>query len=88
MEINKHVIRVTKLLVKQALTDEPYKKKFKIGELPTTAATPIIKIPVPKKKLDAIDTPKYLLKITFKNVYKLDHPNDITILERIEINKE
>ena len=61
-------IIVQRLLDKQAKTDEPYKKILSIGEFPTIAATPIIKMPVPKKKDDAIETPKYFLKITFKKV--------------------
>ena len=36
--------------------------------------TPITKIPVPKKKDEAIEMPKYLRNITFKKVYKLAQP--------------
>ena len=60
------------LLARQAFTLEPYRNAFKnqVGrDSPSTiAATPIIRIPVPKKKDYAIDKPKYLLKITFKKV--------------------
>ena len=34
----------------------------------TIAAAPIIRMPVPKKKEEATEIPKYLLKITFKKV--------------------
>ena len=37
-----------------------------MGESPTIAATPIIKIPVPKKNDDAIDIPKYFLNRVLK----------------------
>ena len=46
------------------------------------AAAPIIKIPVPKKKEETIETAKYFLKITFKNTYKLAHPRLIIIFPR------
>ena len=36
--------------------------------LPRMAAAPIIKMPVPKKKEDAMETPKYLLKMMFRKV--------------------
>ena len=46
------------MLTKQAFTEDPYKNTFKIavgmGNFSTMAATPIIKIPVPKKKLEAM----------------------------------
>ena len=70
---------VKKFPDRQAKTDEPYKKTLSIGEEPTIAAAPIIKIPVPKKKQDSIDIPKYLLKITFKKVYRLAQPKLIMI---------
>ena len=82
------VISVKILLVKHAETDAPYKNTLKIGELPTIAPTPIINIPVPKKKDAAIDIPKYLLKITFKNVYRLAQPALIMILPKIAIKSE
>ena len=49
---------------------------------PMIAAAPIIRIPVPKKNDEIIETPKYLLKIMFKNVYKLAHPKLIIILPK------
>ena len=76
------LIIVQRLLDKQANTEDPYKKIFNIGEFPTIAATPIIKIPVPKKKDDAIEMPKYFLKITFKKVYNAAQPKLIIILPR------
>ena len=81
------MIIVQRLLVKQANTDEPYKNTFRIGVLPTIEPTPITKIPVPKKKDDAMDTPKYLRKITLRKVYKLAQPRDIIILPRIAQSK-
>ena len=54
----KHIITDRKLLDKQAKTDEPYKKILSIAEFPSIAAAPIIKIPVPKKKDDAIKKKK------------------------------
>ena len=65
-EHNKHIITDKKLLDKQAKTDEPYKKIFKIAEFPSIAAAPIIKIPVPKKNEEAIEIQKCFLKIMFK----------------------
>ena len=56
------------LLERHANTDEPYKKILRPTLLPIIAAAPIIKMPVPKKKLDAIEIPKYLLKITLRKV--------------------
>ena len=53
---------------RQAYTEEPYRKILRIEELPIIAAAPIIKIPVPKKKLDAMEMPKYLLKIMLRKV--------------------
>ena len=44
--------------------------------------TPITKIPVPKKKDEAIEMPKYLRNITFKKVYKLAQPKLINILPK------
>ena len=73
-------IIVQRLLDKQANTDEPYKKILSIGELPTTAATPIIKIPVPKKNDDTIEIQKYFLNIIFKKTYKLAQPQAIISL--------
>ena len=73
-----------KLLLKQALTDEPYKKMLRIeDDFPKIAPAPIIKMPVPKKKDEAIETPKYFLKITFKKVYKLAQPRLITTFPSI-----
>ena len=51
------------------------------------AATPMIKIPVPKKNEEAIEIPKYLRKITFKNVYRLAQPRLMIILLTIAIIK-
>ena len=85
-ETKTQVRSVPKSLTRQALTDEPYKNKFKkdVGRdiFSTIAAAPIIKIPVPKKKLEAIETPKYFLKITLRKVYKLAQPKLITIFPR------
>ena len=79
----RHIKTVKRLLERHANTDEPYKKIFKTLELPKIAAAPIIKIPVPKKKDDAIDTAKYFLKMIFKKTYKLAQPKLITILPKI-----
>ena len=70
------------VLVKQANTDAPYKNTFKIALLPTIAAAPIIKMPVPKKKHAAMDTPKYFLNMIFKKVYSDDQPKLITIFPK------
>ena len=59
-----------------------------MDELPTTAATPMIMIPVPKKKDDAIEIPKNLRNIMFKNVYRLAHPRLIIIFPTIAQIKE
>ena len=80
-----HTSNVTIVLDKHAYTLAPYKKMFNIELFPKIAAAPIIKIPVPKKKLDAIEIPKYLLNITFKNVYKLAQPKLIIIFDNIHI---
>ena len=60
------------LLTRQALTDDPYRKIFRkdagSDRFSTIAATPMMRIPVPKKKLDAMEIPKYLLKIIFRKV--------------------
>lgn len=53
-------------LDKQAETDEPYKKIFKMAELPKTAPAPMITIPVPKKKDEAIEIQKWRLKIMLR----------------------
>ena len=87
-DTSEQINNVNKLLLKQANTDEPYKKIFKIDEFDVKAPKAIIKIPVPKKNDEAIDTPKNLLKITFKKVYKLAHPKLIIILLIIAIIKE
>jgi len=92
IEIPIHVNKVPMLLVKQAFTLEPYKNIFNndesIAKLSIIEAAPIIKIPVPKKKLEAIEIPKYLLKIIFNNVYKLAHPRLIIIFPNIAIIKD
>ena len=67
-------------LDKQAETDEPYKKIFKMAELLSIAPAPIIKIPVPKKNDDAIEIQKYFLKIIFKKTYKLAQPRPMISL--------
>ena len=41
-----------------------------------------------KKKLESIETPKYLLNIIFKKVYKLAQPKLITIFPKIAKIKE
>ena len=84
----RHVKRVSILLERQALTEDPYRKIFKIAEFPSMAAPPIIKIPVPKKKQDAIDIPKYFLKITLRKVNRLAHPKLITIFPNTATSKE
>ena len=55
---------------------------FKIAEFPTTAAAPIISIPVPKKKDEAIEIQKCFLKIMFKNTYRLAQPKLMMIFPR------
>ena len=59
------------LLLKQAYTDEPYKNMFKIGEFPSTAAAPIIKIPVPKKNEEIIEVVDIVCAevVERKNIY-------------------
>ena len=52
------------------------------------AAAPMIRMPVPKKKEDAIEIPKYFLKITFRNVYKLAHPKLIIIFPKTAQTKD
>ena len=47
------------------------------------APMPMIRMPVPKKKDDAMETPKYLRKMTFRKVYRLAQPRLIIIFERI-----
>ena len=76
------------LLERHAKTDEPYKKIFNNDEFPMMAAAPIIRIPVPKKKEEAMEIPKYLLKIMLRKVYKLAHPKLITIFPKIAMIKE
>ena len=68
MQISKGPIPLDKL----AFTDAPYRKilrklagSFKVS---TMAAAPMIRMPVPKKKDEATEMPKYLLNITFKKV--------------------
>ena len=46
------------LLDRQAKTDEPYKNRLSHAEFPIIAPAPTIKIPVPKKKDEAMDMPK------------------------------
>ena len=41
-----------------------------------------MRIPVPKKKDDATEMPKYLLKIMLRKVKRLAQPSDIMILPR------
>ena len=57
---------------RQAFTEEPYRNIFRKNDgsarFSTTAAAPIIRIPVPKKNEEASDIPKYLLKMIFKKV--------------------
>ena len=67
-EHTRHTIKVTTVLERHAYTDAPYKKIFNRELFPKIAAAPMIRIPVPKKKEDAMEIPKYFLKITFKNV--------------------
>ena len=61
------VTKVITSLVRQAFTDAPYKNTFRnfagIDIFSKIAAAAIIKIPVPKMKLDAIGSPKFFLKI-------------------------
>ena len=83
-----HTIKVITFADRHAYTDEPYKNTFSNDEFPKIAATPIIRIPVPKKKLDAMEMPKYLLKMIFRKVYRLAHPKLIIILLRIANTKE
>lgn len=93
-ETTRHTSNVTIVLERHAYTDEPYKNRLSREEFPTTAA-PIIRIPVPKKKEEAMEIPKYLLKMVFRKVYKLAQPRLMTILlktastnEPIVISKE
>ena len=88
VEFSIQTTRVINVLDKQAYTLEPYKNKFNKVELPKIAAAPIINMPVPKKKLEAIEIPKYFLKIIFKKVYKLAHPTLIIIFDIIAIINE
>ena len=67
---------------RQAYTDDPYKNTFRSGVFPAIAPTPTSSMPVPKKKDEAIDIPKYLRKITLRKVYKLAQPALIKILPR------
>ena len=57
-ETNRHTIRVPILLDRQALTEEPYRKMFSAGLLLRIAAAPMMGRPVPRAKLEAMDTPK------------------------------
>ena len=57
-------------------------------ELPNIAPAPIIKIPVPKKKDEAIEIPKYFLKIILRKVYRLAQPKLITIFPKTAIINE
>ena len=86
------IISVPILLTRQAFTDEPYRNMFSknvgMDSFSTMAATPIISIPVPKKKLEAMEIPKYLLKIMLRKVYRLAQPRLITILPRMAIIRE
>ena len=50
---------VMMLLLRQALTEEPYRKMFSAELLPRIAAAPMMGMPVPMKKLDAMEMPKY-----------------------------
>lgn len=78
--------QVIKLMIsddKQAFTDEPYKKIFKIDEFPTSEAAPMTGIPVPRIKHKAIEIPNFLLKIMLIKVYKLAHPKLIIILPKM-----
>ena len=79
---------VTKSQDKQALTDEPYRKMFKIAEFPRIAPAPIITIPVPKKNDDMIEIQKCFLKIIFKKTNKLAQPKLRMILPRIAHTSE
>ena len=78
--------QVIKLVIfddRQAFTDEPYKKIFKIDEFPTTDAAPMTGMPVPRTKHKAIEIPNFLLKITLIKVYKLAQPKLIIILPKM-----
>ena len=79
----RHMNSVTILLERQAYTDEPYRKILRAGVLPRTAAAPMIRIPVPKKKEDTTEIPKYLLKITFRKAYRLAQPRLMIIFPRM-----
>ena len=80
------------LLDRQAFTDEPYRKMLRKEEgrerLSTIAAAPMIRIPVPKKKEEAIEIPKYLLKITLRKVKRLAQPSERIILPNIATSRE
>lgn len=81
-ETNRHTSTVTKSLLRQANTELPYRKMFSTEEFPKIAAAPMMKIPVPKKNEDAMETAKYLLKMIFRKVYRLAQPRLISILPR------
>ena len=67
-EHTRHKSRVTILLERQAYTEEPYRKILSTELFPIIAAAPMIRIPVPKKKEEAIEIPKNFLKITLRKV--------------------
>ena len=84
----KQTISDKKLLDKHAKTEDPYKKMFKMAELPRMAAAPIINIPVPKKNDETIEIQKCFLKIIFKKTYRLAQPKLIKIFPSKAHNNE
>ena len=60
------------MLDRQAYTDAPYKNTLSRAELPTTAAAPIINIPVPKKNDRTIEIQNFFLKIILINLAKTE----------------
>lgn len=53
-----------------------------------SATAPIIRMPVPKKKDEAMGMPKYLLKMVLRKVYRLAHPRLMTILLKTAMTSE
>ena len=55
---------------------------------PIIAAAPMMRIPVPKKKDEAMEMPKYFLKMILRKVYRLAQPRLMTILPKIALTSD
>ena len=66
----RHTTSVSGVALRQAYTEDPYRKPFRTlpREFPRIIPIAMMGRPVPKKKEEAMEIPKYFLKITFRKV--------------------